>query len=303
MHSRSFRRIVLCACAVVLSSYLVLFVVVVSRRVDKSAQDRLRRSIVEDVRRPRIQRRIQVCTIPGFRSPPGPVTALASFPGSGNTWIRFLVQQATGILTGSVYRDYSLKRNGFPGEGVCSGTVVLVKTHEWGPKAREPFDQALLLLRDPYGALMAEFNRRAAGHVGHAALNKFHIGDSWNRFVTTQSRLWMESAMDWLQFGGPLLVMKYEVLATDLPGQLTRLLQFLGYHPSSSISRKRLRCVLRNRDGLFRRPKRPLPFDPFTEEMRRTIDAYKQIVEDAIKEFHENTTTTAIERHSSDAVS
>ena len=27
---------------------------------------------------------------------PGPVTALASFPGSGNTWLRYLLQQATG---------------------------------------------------------------------------------------------------------------------------------------------------------------------------------------------------------------
>ena len=27
---------------------------------------------------------------------PGPYVALASFPGSGNTWLRYLLQQATG---------------------------------------------------------------------------------------------------------------------------------------------------------------------------------------------------------------
>ncbi len=32
------------------------------------------------------------------------VVALASFPGSGNTWLRYLVQQATGVMTGSVYK-------------------------------------------------------------------------------------------------------------------------------------------------------------------------------------------------------
>ena len=31
-----------------------------------------------------------------YISPPGPITALASFPGSGNTWVRHLLQQATG---------------------------------------------------------------------------------------------------------------------------------------------------------------------------------------------------------------
>ena len=31
------------------------------------------------------------------KAPPGPAVALASFPGSGNTWLRYLLQQATGI--------------------------------------------------------------------------------------------------------------------------------------------------------------------------------------------------------------
>ena len=44
-----------------------------------------------------------------------PVVALASFPGSGNTWLRYLLQQATGILTGSVYDNPELSKNGFPG--------------------------------------------------------------------------------------------------------------------------------------------------------------------------------------------
>ena len=44
------------------------------------------------------------------------VIALASFPGSGNTWLRYLLQQATGIITGSIYKDHALLRNGFPGK-------------------------------------------------------------------------------------------------------------------------------------------------------------------------------------------
>ena len=38
----------------------------------------------------------QHCTPLVYISPPGPTTALASVPGSGNTWVRHLLQQATG---------------------------------------------------------------------------------------------------------------------------------------------------------------------------------------------------------------
>ena len=34
-----------------------------------------------------------------FRDPPGPKTALLSFPGSGNTWTRHLLESLTGMYT------------------------------------------------------------------------------------------------------------------------------------------------------------------------------------------------------------
>ena len=86
--------------------------------------------------RPRQREDIAWCKPPKFRQVRGPVTALASFPGSGNTWVRYLLQQLTGTLTGSVYYDPHLVRNGFYGENHRGGDVVAVKTHEWGPKVR-----------------------------------------------------------------------------------------------------------------------------------------------------------------------
>ena len=44
------------------------------------------------------------------------VTALVSLPGSGNTWMRQIIEEATGIYTGSVYCDIPLKKSGFIGE-------------------------------------------------------------------------------------------------------------------------------------------------------------------------------------------
>ena len=42
--------------------------------------------------------KIQWCHAVGYLADPRPRVALASFPGSGNTWLRYLLQQATGML-------------------------------------------------------------------------------------------------------------------------------------------------------------------------------------------------------------
>ena len=41
-----------------------------------------------------------------------PLVALASFPRSGNTWMRHLIERFTGIFTGSFYRTISIEIKG-----------------------------------------------------------------------------------------------------------------------------------------------------------------------------------------------
>lgn len=50
-----------------------------------------------------------------------------------------------------------------------SRRTICVKTHESGKTEIEMFDSAILLIRNPYKSLMAEFNRKYAGHLGYAA--------------------------------------------------------------------------------------------------------------------------------------
>lgn len=98
------------------------------------------------------------------------LVALSSFPGAGNTWVRHLIELVTGYYTGSFYFDGTLYNRGFKGEKDYwkSGRSICVKTHESGQKEIEMFDSAILLIRNPYRSLMAEFNRKCAGHLGHA---------------------------------------------------------------------------------------------------------------------------------------
>ena len=66
----------------------------------------------------------------------------------------FFFPPLPGVLTGSVYKDYALLKNGFPAENVVNGSVIAVKTHEFGPDALEAFDRAILLVRDPFASLL-----------------------------------------------------------------------------------------------------------------------------------------------------
>ena len=96
--------------------------------------------------------------------------ALASYPGSGNTWLRGLLETATGVCTGFEFCDISMRVKGFAGENIVSGAVLVVKTHGlpyWKGKKRHGrgrgnFDSAVFLVRNPLDALVSEWNRRIA---------------------------------------------------------------------------------------------------------------------------------------------
>lgn len=72
-----------------------------------------------------------------------------------------------------MYKDYGLLKNGFPAESVANGSVLVVKTHEWGVNARSKFSKAILLVRGPGPAIQAEFNRQSGGHIGFASPDRY----------------------------------------------------------------------------------------------------------------------------------
>ncbi|KAK7904254.1 hypothetical protein WMY93_016861 [Mugilogobius chulae] len=114
------------------------------------------------------------------------LVALSSFPGAGNTWVRHLIELVTGFYTGSFYFDGTLYNRGFKGEKDYwkSGRSICVKTHESGQKEIEMFSSAILLIRNPYRSLMAEFNRKCAGHLGHASDAQWKSKE-WPEFVSS----------------------------------------------------------------------------------------------------------------------
>ncbi|XP_011887941.1 sialate:O-sulfotransferase 2 isoform X2 [Macaca nemestrina] len=207
--------------------------------------------------------------------------ALASFPGAGNTWARHLIELATGFYTGSYYFDGSLYNKGFKGERDHwrSGRTICIKTHESGQKEIEAFDAAILLIRNPYKALMAEFNRKYGGHIGFAA-HAHWKGKEWPEFVRNYAPWWATHTLDWLKFGKKVLVVHFEDLKQDLFIQLGRMVNLLGV----AVREDRLLCVESQKDGNFKRSGlRKLEYDPYTADMQKTISAYIKMVDAALK--------------------
>ncbi|XP_072302853.1 sialate:O-sulfotransferase 1 [Eucyclogobius newberryi] len=200
------------------------------------------------------------------------LVALSSFPGAGNTWVRHLIELVTGFYTGSFYFDGTLYNRGFKGEKDYwkSGRSICVKTHESGQKEIEMYSSAILLIRNPYRSLMAEFNRKCAGHLGHASDAQWKSKE-WPEFVSSYAPWWASHALSWLKFSKRLLVVHYEELQKTLIPQLRLIVSFLN----ATVNDERMMCAQSNQDGHFKRSgsQRPSSFDPFTPDMRSTIDA------------------------------
>ena len=84
---------------------------------------------------------------------------LASYPGSGNTWGRLLLEELTGIYTGSTYCDDKLFYSGMFGEGVQDESIIAIKTHK-PLKFINPDqgDFVVFLVRNPYHAILSRLS-------------------------------------------------------------------------------------------------------------------------------------------------
>lgn len=186
-----------------------------------------------------------------FRPENTTAAVLASFPGSGNTWTRLLLEHASGFYTGSVYDDVDLMRL-LPAEGVDSGAVLAVKAHlnpaKYLPQIRGDDERIILLVRHPFDAIWSEYNRRTAG--GHAnAAGEFDIkSPKFAMFARCMGCKWMRYAMmhaDLAASGRQVRVLRYEDLVKSTEPTLRAMLQFLDI---TDVDTDRIRCAQRLSD-------------------------------------------------------
>ncbi|CAH2094052.1 unnamed protein product [Euphydryas editha] len=232
-----------------------------------------------------------------WRSPPSPnVVALVSYPGSGNTWLRYLLQQVTGVVTGSVYMDYGLRMHGFPAENVTDGSVLVVKTHEAPPLEVDKFKSAILLIRNPRDAILADFNRLHKGHIGTAPKSAFkkinkYKKTNWSTYVFNQLSTWESLHHLWLnRFLGPVHIVFYEILVRDTRKTLQGILDFLNY----TVSEGDMDCTVANQEGIYRRKKKYHDFDPFSPEMYVELNKVRNRVLNMVSDYRKKQNRTGL---------
>ncbi|XP_076813106.1 sialate:O-sulfotransferase 1-like [Clavelina lepadiformis] len=204
---------------------------------------------------------------------------LISFPGAGNTWMRYLIESATGVFTGSSYNDRFLAAGGFLGEfdDISSGRVLTIKSH----RVMSNSSKNIVLIRNPFDNIVAEFIRQKS--KSHTALGKTKLFESpeWNEIVTVLSKRWLRANTKYLASSQPLVVY-YEDLKQDHVKQMRRVVDFTGFKVNNL--EERLLCLQLENTGLFKRPPRKDDFNPYSRDQTELINEYVARLKNYIKE-------------------
>jgi hypothetical protein len=164
---------------------------------------------------------------------------LASFPRSGNHWMRFLIEEATHIATGSVYCDPDKPHlpTPFPWVGYSTdhgynkncrypqmGEVVVVKTH-FPHLVREPGDElpfvkAIHIVRHPVDSLYSLYLYSQNGHPLTPVMPRATLMG----FIHT-----MRLFDAYWEKKENVLTLRYEELQKDPFSNLKQVLEFIGY--------------------------------------------------------------------------
>lgn len=102
----------------------------------------------------------------------------------------------------------------------------------------------------------------------------------WPEFVKNYAPWWASHTLDWLRYGRNVHVVHFEELKRELFSKLKDMVLFLGLE----VAENRLLCVEGQKDGKFKRSGlRKLDYDPYTPEMRTSIDELVMTVDASLK--------------------
>jgi hypothetical protein len=91
----------------------------------------------------------------------------------------------------------------------------------------------------------------------------------WQKFVTTKIHGWEQTNLSWgKNFSGPVLIVYYEELVENVEKIVREILNFIEF----SIDEDLMKCAMNRKEGIYRRKRRLLQFDPFTPEMKKMIE-------------------------------
>ncbi len=165
---------------------------------------------------------------------------LVSYPRSGNSFLRKLIEHHTGIITGSDSRTNrvltsALLACGFYGEGITDSSVLVVKSHypERMGYVKFGVKKVILLVRNPFDALESYFHMGMTDthnkNLTSEAFLSLHL--TWQEFIKNEAQIWNKFHEYWLEKAKEknvsMLIIRYEDLVLHKAATMDRILHFL----------------------------------------------------------------------------
>lgn len=192
-----------------------------------------------------------------------PTFYLASFPGSGNTWLRYLIEGVTGYFTRGPDNDFpDMIQAGFIGNTEAEadlGTTILQKTHsDWRHGKHNSSTKSILLIRNPIEATVTYRHFTFARKLGRTEDVHFS-GINWRCHIYRCITHWMQETATWIcrewrAIGrtsvGQLHVVHYENLVENTQEEILKMLDFMNH----TVDPERLKCTMAYNEGQYHRP-------------------------------------------------
>lgn len=143
--------------------------------------------------------------------------ALASYPRSGNTWLRLLIEEASGQKSGTIYGGNEVIKRGSEG--------VVIKTHGWDAYK---YTHAIHLLRNPFDVCVSYY-QYSKDIYGEKDLD-------WPAFLQRTINEWRGHTLRWLRAAEkmPVFRIRYEDLLEAPEKELKALLDWFEFEISDA---------------------------------------------------------------------
>jgi len=165
--------------------------------------------------------------------------AFASFPRSGNSFLRKYLEMLTGIATGAdntLHVNVHLQMQNLKGEWCVDDTVWIAKTHSpWVMPDAPSFlaNKMIVIVRNPTEVIISWLNLVAT--CSHNVKQPFDVEKDypnyWDWWVEDCSRYMAAWYQTYIQEAKmrkvPILFIRFEDLVTDPKSQLTNIMRFL----------------------------------------------------------------------------
>mmetsp|Transcript_7759 Transcript_7759/g.15398 ORF Transcript_7759/g.15398 Transcript_7759/m.15398 type:complete len:558 (+) Transcript_7759:85-1758(+) len=211
-----------------------------ARKAEIDACLMAQRDAVENGLAPKRSHRVGFLAADDPRTKPSQRVALASYPRSGNSLMRSIVERITKIYTGSDCDplrplNKQLVQAGMMGEGFVKDLVFAVKTHfpERLGRCGMTAGRAVLIVRNPFDAIVSYFNMVLTQTHTHTIEDDEFIkyADIWDTFVREEISVWKQFHAHWLseqiKLNVPILLVRYEDIIYHREASMRKIAEFL----------------------------------------------------------------------------